>query len=73
MCIRDRGTSLALATDALLESRLGVLPTLMAVIGVLFLLAASFSMWREVSLAVKNFDQELDYSLTQRGKPISHR
>jgi hypothetical protein len=67
------GTSLALATDALLESRLGVLPTLMAVIGVLFLLAASFSMWREVSLAVKNFDQELDYSLTQRGKPISHR
>jgi hypothetical protein len=30
-------------------------------------------MWREVSLAVKNFDQELDYSLTQRGKPISHR
>jgi len=66
------GTSLALAADALLGSRLGALPTAMAVIGVLFLLAASFAMWREVSMAVKSFDMELDYSLTQRGKPKQH-
>ena len=41
----------------------------MAVLGVLFLLAASFAMWREVSMAVKSFDLELDHSLAQRGKP----
>jgi hypothetical protein len=63
------GTSLALAADALLDSRLGALPTAMAVLGVLFLLAASFAMWREVSMAVKSFDLELDHSLAQRGKP----
>lgn len=60
------GTSLALAADALLGSRFGALPTAMAVIGVLFLLAASFSMWREVSLAVKSFDRELDQSMAKR-------
>lgn len=57
------GTSLALAADALLGSRIGGLPTAMAVLGVLFLLAASFAMWREVSLAVKSFDLELDQSM----------
>ncbi len=60
------GTSLALAADALLGFRLGALPTATAVIGVLFLLAASFAMWREVSLAVKSFDQELDHGMAQR-------
>ena len=60
------GTSLALAADALLDSRLGMLPTAMAMIGVLFLLAASFAMWREVSLAVTGFDLELDQGMAQR-------
>ena len=60
------GTSLALAADALLDSRLGGLPTAMAVLGVLFLLAASFAMWREVSLAVKSFDLELDQVMAQK-------
>jgi hypothetical protein len=60
------GTSLALAADALLDSRLGGLPTAMAVLGVLFLLAASFSMWREVSLAVKSFDLELDQVIPRK-------
>lgn len=60
------GTSLALAADALLDSRLGGLPTTTAVIGVLFLLAASFAMWREVTLAVKSFDLELDYAMAQK-------
>ncbi len=63
------GTSLALAADALLGFRLGALPTATAVIGVLFLLAASFAMWREVSLAVKGFDLELDQGMAQRRHP----
>lgn len=60
------GTSLALAMDAFLGFRLGAVPTVLAVVGVLFLLAASFSLWREVSLAVKNFDLELDQELARR-------
>lgn len=59
------GTSLALAADALLAFRMGALPTAMAVLGVLFLLAASIAMWREVSLAVKSFDLELDHSMAR--------
>ncbi|QNN46826.1 DUF2721 domain-containing protein [Thermomonas brevis] len=66
------GTSLALAADALLDSRLGALPTAMAVVGVLFLLAASFAMWREVSLAVKSFDMELDQSMAKRRPQDAH-
>ncbi len=60
------GTSLSLAIDAYLGFRLGALPTAMAVIGVLFLLAASFAMWREVSLSVKSFDLELDQEMLRR-------
>lgn len=65
------GTSLALAADALLDSRMGGLPTAMAVLGVLFLLAASFAMWREVSLAVKSFDLELDHSMAAPRRPLT--
>ncbi|WP_449448148.1 DUF2721 domain-containing protein [Thermomonas brevis] len=60
------GTSLGLAMDAFLGFRLGAVPTVLAVVGVLFLLAASFSLWREVSLAVKSFDVELDQELARR-------
>lgn len=60
------GTSLALAMDAFLHFKLGAVPTIMAVLGVLFLLAASFDMWREVSLAVRSFDAELDQELVRR-------
>ena len=60
------GTSLALAMDAFLDFRLGALPTVLAVIGVMFLLGASFSLWREVNLAVKSFDVELDQELARR-------
>ncbi|ODU49699.1 MAG: hypothetical protein ABS98_09655 [Lysobacteraceae bacterium SCN 69-48] len=63
------GTSLALATDALVGFRMGALPTAMAVLGVLFLLAASIAMWREVSLAVKSFDLELDHSMAAARRP----
>ena len=60
------GTSLALAADALLGFRLGVVPTALAVLGVLFLLLASLAMWGEVSLSVRSFDQELDQELARR-------
>ena len=60
------GTSLALAMDAFLGFRLGAVPTVMAVIGVLFLLAASFALWREVSLSVRSFNLELDQEMSRR-------
>lgn len=60
------GTSLALAMDAFAGFRLGAVPTVMAVLGVLFLLAASIAMWREVSLSVQSFDLELDQEMLRR-------
>lgn len=59
-------TSLALAMDAFLGFRLGAVPTVMAVVGVLFLLAASLAMWREVSLSVSSFNLELDQEMGRR-------
>ncbi len=60
------GTSLALAVDAFTGFRLGVLPTVLAVIGVSFLLLASMALGREVNLAVRSFDEELDQELARR-------
>jgi hypothetical protein len=60
------GTSLALAIDAFLEFRLGVLPTVLAVVGVSFLLLASAALGSEVSLSVRSFDEELDHELSRR-------
>ena len=59
-------TSLGLAADALLDFRLGAVPTIFAVAGMLCLLAASLAMGREVSLSVKSFDEELDQELARR-------
>ncbi|HSD16576.1 MAG TPA: DUF2721 domain-containing protein [Thermomonas sp.] len=60
------GTSLSLAMDAFLGFRLGAVPTMLAVFGVLFLLGASVALWREVSLAVSSFDAELDQEMARR-------
>ena len=60
------GTSLALAFDAFFGFRLAVLPTALAVIGVLCLLAASVYLGLEVSLAVRSFDEELDLEIERR-------
>jgi type VI protein secretion system component VasF len=61
------GTSLALAVDAYSGFRLPLLPTVLALAGVLCLLAASLYMGLEVSLAVRSFDEELDLeSLTRK-------
>lgn len=55
------GTSLALAIDAFLDFRLGMLPTGLAVLGVTFLLLACAAMGSEVSLAVHGFDREIQH------------
>ena len=60
------GTSLALAVDAYSGFRLPILPTGMAVVGVLCLLGASVYLGFEVSLAVRSFDEELDLDLERR-------
>lgn len=60
------GTSLALAGDAFLGFRLGMVPTALALIGVAFLLGACLALWREVTLAVGSFDVELDQELARR-------
>ena len=61
------GTSLALAVDAYSGFRVALLPTLLAVVGVLCLLAASVYLGLEVSLAVRSFDEELDLEMERRG------
>ncbi len=62
------GTSLALAIDAFSGFRLGLAPTVLAVSGVLCLLIASFFMGLEVTLAVRNFGEELDVEMSRRGR-----
>jgi len=61
------GTSLALAVDAYSGFRVALLPTILAVIGVLCLLAASVYLGLEVSLAVRSFDEELNMETERRG------
>lgn len=62
------GTSLALAVDAYSGFRVAALPTVLAVVGVLCLLAASVYLGLEVSLAVRSFDEELDLEIERRAE-----
>jgi hypothetical protein len=55
------GTSLSVAADAIVGYRAGALPTIMAVLGVLSLFAASLYLARESVLAVKVIDEEMDH------------
>ncbi|GAB1596137.1 DUF2721 domain-containing protein [Lysobacter claricitrinus] len=57
------GTSLALAINAFLRFHLDVLPTVLAILGVVFLFGASLLLGSEVSLAVRSFDEELDHEI----------
>jgi flagellar biosynthesis protein FliQ len=54
------GTSLAVAADSLFAHRLVYLPTILAVAGVLLLLAACLYLSREAGLAVQALGHELD-------------
>ncbi|BCT93803.1 hypothetical protein LYSHEL_28300 [Lysobacter helvus] len=60
------GTSLSLAVDAFTGNRLVLLPTALALVGVLFLLMASIVMGSEVSLSVRSFDLEIDQELDRK-------
>ncbi len=60
------GTSLGLAVDAFSGFRLPVLPTMLAIAGVLCLMAACLYLGLEVSLAVHGFDEELDLDMARR-------
>jgi len=60
------GTSLSLAMDAFIGFRLGVLPTVLAVLGVSLLLLAAVALGSEVQLSVRSFDEELDHELSRR-------
>ena len=60
------GTSLAVAVDAFTGFRLGVVPTVLAVVGVGLLLIASLALGIEVQLSVRSFDEELDQELARR-------
>ena len=60
------GTSLALAGSVLAEARIGIAATVLAILGMGSLLGAAFAMGREVSMAVKSLDAELDAALAKR-------
>ncbi len=57
------GTSLGIAIDSLVGYRLGMLPTLLAVVGVLLMLVASICLGLEARLGVQMLDAELDQEL----------
>lgn len=61
------GSSLALAAAVLVETRIGVAATLLAILGMGSLLGAAVAMAREVSMAVKSLDVELDAAIARRG------
>src|SRR3546814_801354 len=54
------GTSLAVAVDTFLAYQLGSLPTVLAALGVLSMLAASVMLARESALAVTAINEEMD-------------
>ncbi len=60
------GTSLALAVSALAEARVAVVATVLALLGMASLLGAAMAMGREVSLAVRSLDTELDAIIAAR-------
>ncbi len=56
------GTSLSVAVDAFLGYRFGYLPTILALLGVLTMFAASLSLARESALAVSALNEEMDHA-----------
>ncbi len=55
------GTSLTIAGDALVGYRFGTAPTVLAVLGVLAMFAASLCLAREATLAVATVNEEMDH------------
>ncbi len=63
------GTSLGIAADHLFDYRLGPLPTLFAVVGVLLVLAASVCLGIEARLSLQLLDLELDRETSRHTPP----
>ncbi len=59
------GTSLGIAIDSFIGYRIGALPTLLAVVGVLLMLVASICLGLEARLGVRMLDEELDQELAR--------
>lgn len=53
------GTSIGIAADAFFQYRLGFLPTLLAVLGVLLMLAASLCLGQEARISLRVLEREL--------------
>jgi uncharacterized membrane protein len=68
------GTSLSVAVDAFVGYRFGMLPTLLAVLGVLAMFAASLCLARESTLAVGAINEEMDhrYAIARMRKREQH-
>ncbi|MCL1633616.1 DUF2721 domain-containing protein [Luteimonas sp. SX5] len=68
------GTSLSVAVDAFVGYRFGMLPTLLAVFGVLALFAASLCLARESTLAITAINEEMDhrYAIARMRKREQH-
>ncbi len=58
-------TSLAIAADTFTRFRIDLLPTGLAVIGVLLVFAASLCLGREASLSLRLLDTEIDLQMTR--------
>ncbi len=67
------GTSLAIAVDQFAGYRLDLLPTSLAVAGVLLVLAASINLGREARLALSTLDVEIALELAKDKAPVSAR
>ncbi|HEU4774211.1 MAG TPA: DUF2721 domain-containing protein [Lysobacter sp.] len=57
------GTSIGIAADAFFGYQLGFLPTLLAVLGVLLMLAASLCLGQEARISLRMLDRELKAEL----------
>ncbi len=57
------GTSLTLSVYALANIHMGVLPVLLSIFGVTMMLLGVVTMWREVSIAVRTFEEEIDHEM----------
>jgi len=65
------GTSLAVAVDTFTGHRLGSVPTWLAAVGVVAMLAASLLLARESTLAVTAINEEMDHRKVRRKAPPS--
>lgn len=63
------GTSLAIAVDALLGYRIAFMPTVLAVVGGLLMLAASVYLGREAHLGLRMLDREMDEEIARDRQP----